>query len=77
MRAFPKLHQQEDKFLCEHCCLNKQKCNSHPALETSNTQHILKHLHLDVIGPDDVQSLGGNKHVLVSVDNGCLPKRIF
>jgi len=42
---------------------------SHPRLEHQVTSKILELLHMDLMGPMQVESIGGKRYVLVVVDD--------
>ncbi|XP_051117853.1 uncharacterized protein LOC127242378 [Andrographis paniculata] len=52
---------------CGHCARGKQKRVAHLALEQQTSNNCLELLHLDLMGPVDVYSLGGNKYILKKV----------
>ncbi|KAK2428549.1 putative mitochondrial protein [Trifolium repens] len=68
IRGIPKLKIVEGK-VCGECQIGKQVRMSHPMLEHQTTSKILELLHMDLMGPMQVESLGGKRYVLVVVDD--------
>ncbi|TYK30870.1 gag-pol polyprotein [Cucumis melo var. makuwa] len=58
-----------DKFFCGDCQVGKQTKTSHRSLKECYTIRVLELLHLDLMGPMQIESLGGKKYVLVVVDD--------
>lgn len=56
------------KQLCEQCCIAKQRRKSFKHNFPMKLQQKLKIIHLDVCGPFEVKSLGGNCYFLIFVD---------
>ena len=56
-------------MVCRPCQLGKQTKAKHPGTQTSATFRPLELLHLDLMGPTRIKSLGGKKYILVMVDN--------
>ncbi|XP_050937810.1 uncharacterized protein LOC127148365 [Cucumis melo] len=57
------------KFFCGDCLIGKQTKVSHKSLKECSTNRILELLHLDLMRPIQIESLGGKKYVFVAVDN--------
>ncbi|KAA0041441.1 gag-pol polyprotein [Cucumis melo var. makuwa] len=57
------------KFFCGDCQVGKQTKTSHRSLKECYTIKVLELLHLDLMGPMQIESLGGKKYVLVVVDD--------
>jgi len=55
--------------ICGECQIGKQTRMSHPRLEHQVTSKILELLHMDLMGPMQVESIGGKRYVLVVVDD--------
>ena len=51
---------EEDK-LCSSCQANKQVVNTHPKKSTMSTSKAFELLHMDLFGPTQYTSIGGNK----------------
>ena len=49
--------------------MGKQVKSKHPSVTKVQTSRPLKLLHIDLMGPTRVQSLGGKKYILVVVDD--------
>ena len=50
------------------CPARKHIKHTHKSGEHGRTSHVLELLHMDLMGPMQVESLGGKKYVLVVVD---------
>ncbi|WJX12614.1 hypothetical protein P8452_03091 [Trifolium repens] len=68
IRGLPKLKIVEGK-VCGECQTGKQIRMSHPMLEHQTTSKVLELLHMDLMGPMQVESLGGKRYALVVVDD--------
>ncbi|KAK2385091.1 putative mitochondrial protein [Trifolium repens] len=68
IRGIPKLRIVEGK-VCGECQIGKQVRMSHPMLEHQTASKVLELLHMDLMGPMQVESLGGKRYVLVVVDD--------
>ena len=66
--GLPKLNFVKD-HICEACEIGKQIRASHKAKFMVSTTRPLELLHMDLIGPVPVQSLGGCSYTLVVVDD--------
>ena len=68
VRGFPLLKYDKD-HLYAACEIGKQSHKIHSS--TMNTQIVepLKLLHIDLCGPSSIESIGGNKYILVIVDD--------
>ena len=51
------------------CQIGKQVKSKHPSIASVQTSRPLELLHIDLMGPTRVQSLGGKKYILVAVDD--------
>ncbi|KAK2428718.1 putative mitochondrial protein [Trifolium repens] len=68
IRGLPKLKIVEGK-VCGECQIGKKIRMSHPMLEHQTTSKVLELLHMDLMGPMQVESLGGKRYALVVVDD--------
>ncbi|CAJ2661762.1 unnamed protein product [Trifolium pratense] len=68
IRGLPSLQIQEGN-ICGECQIGKQTKVSHQKLQHLSTSRVLELLHMDLMGPIQVESLGGKKYVLVVVDD--------
>ena len=66
--GIPKLSRVSN-VVCGPCQLRKQAKAKHPATQTFATSRPLELLHLDLMGPTRIESLGGKKYILVVVDD--------
>ena len=58
-----------DKCICGPCQIGKQIKSKHPSVARVQTSRPLELLHIDLMGPARVQSLGGKKYILMVVDD--------
>ena len=68
IRGLPKLKIVEGK-VCGECQIGKQIRMSHQMLEHQTTSKVLELLHMDLMRPMQVESLGGKRYALVVVDD--------
>ncbi|XP_075499903.1 uncharacterized protein LOC142538472 [Primulina tabacum] len=70
-RLSDNCYQIGEELSCKHvdCQKGKQTRVSHPVFPTSETTRCLELLHMDLIGPMEVESLGGKKYSFVCVDD--------
>ena len=66
--GLPKF-EKIDKCICGPCQIVKQVKSKHPSIASVQTLRPLELLHIDLMGPVRVQSLGGKKYILVVVDD--------
>ena len=66
--GLPKFEKIE-KCICGPCQMGKQVKSKHPSITKVQTSRPLELLHIDLMGPARVQSLGGKKYILVVVDD--------
>ena len=66
--GIPKL-SKVNNVVCGPCQLGKQTKAKHPGTQTSATSRSLELLHLDLMGPTRIESLGGKRYIMVMVDN--------
>ncbi|GKC07014.1 retrovirus-related pol polyprotein from transposon TNT 1-94 [Tanacetum coccineum] len=68
VRGLPRLKFEKD-HLCSACQLGKsQKYSNKPKSKSTNLE-VLNTLHMDLCGPMRVQTINGNKYILVIVDD--------
>nr|GEW50710.1 copia protein [Tanacetum cinerariifolium] len=67
VRNLPKL--KFDQQYCDACKIGKQAHDSHKAKNIVITTRCLELIHIDLFGPFDVRSYGGNLYTLVIVDD--------
>ena len=68
VRGIPTLSKKEPD-VCEPCQLGKQLKESHSLLQQTTTTRVLELLHIDLMGPMQVESIGGKLYVFVCVDD--------
>jgi transposase InsO family protein len=68
IRGLPKLKIIEGNK-CGECQIGKQVRMSNPMLEHQTTSKVLELLHMDLMGPMQVESLGGKRYAFVMVDD--------
>nr|GEX34102.1 retrovirus-related Pol polyprotein from transposon TNT 1-94 [Tanacetum cinerariifolium] len=68
VRGLPKLKFKKD-HLCSACAMGKSKKKSHKPKSKDTNQEKLYLLHMDLCGPMRVESINGNKYILVIVDD--------
>ncbi|KAK2423987.1 putative mitochondrial protein [Trifolium repens] len=68
IRDLPKLNIEEGR-ICGECQISKQTRMSHQKLEHQVTTRPLELLHIDLMGPMQVESMGGRRYALVVVDD--------
>ncbi|XP_075499879.1 uncharacterized protein LOC142538449 [Primulina tabacum] len=68
VRGMPNL-SSGISYVCGDCQKGKQTRVSHPVLPTSGTTCCLELLHIDLMGPMEVESIGGKKYSFVCVDD--------
>jgi len=68
IRGLPDLKIIEGS-ICGECQIDKQTRMSHPRLEHQVTSKVLELLHMDLMGPMQVESIDGKRYVLVVVDD--------
>ena len=66
--GLPKF-EKIDTCICGPCHIGKQIKSIHPSAASVQTSRPLELLHIDLMGPVRVQSLGGKKYILVVVDD--------
>ena len=59
---------EKDK-LCSSCQADKQVGNTHPKKSIMSTSKAFELLHMDLFGPTQYTSIGGNKYSFVIVDD--------
>ncbi|KAK2363076.1 hypothetical protein QL285_088090 [Trifolium repens] len=68
IRGLPKLKIVEGS-ICGECQVGKQVHMSHPMLQHQVTSRVLELLHMDLMGPMQVESIGGKRYAFVVVDD--------
>ena len=68
VRGIPRLHIDEGR-VCGECQVGKQTRMSHPKSRHLTTSKVLELLHMDLMGPMQVESLGGKRYAYVVVDD--------
>ncbi|GJR21701.1 retrovirus-related pol polyprotein from transposon TNT 1-94 [Tanacetum coccineum] len=58
-----------DQHFCNACKIGKQAHASYKAKNIVSTTRCLEILHMDLFGPSSVRSYGGNRYILVIVDD--------
>ena len=66
--GIPKLNRLSN-VVCRPCQLGKQTKAKHSGTQTSTTSRPLELLHLDLMGPNRTETLGGNRYIMVVVDD--------
>ncbi|MCH80969.1 gag-pol polyprotein [Trifolium medium] len=61
IRGLPQLTIEEET-VCGECQIGKQVRTSHPKVHHLSTTRVLELLHMDLMGPMQVESIGGIKH---------------
>ena len=67
VRGLPLL-KFEKEHLCASCDLRKQSQKSHSTIINTKVIEPLELLHIDLCGPSAIESIGGNKYILVIID---------
>lgn len=68
VRGIPKLKIDEGR-ICGECQIRKPTKMSHKKLQHLTTSKVSELLHMDLMGPMQVESLGGNMYAYVVVDD--------
>ena len=68
VRGIPTLSKKEPG-VCGPCQLSKQLKESHSSLQQTTTSRVLELLHMDLMGPMQVESISGKRYVFVCVDD--------
>ena len=68
VRGLPKLNSKS-KLICGDCAKGKQTKTTHKAVEQLSSSKCLELLHMDLIVPTEVESIGGKRYILVIVDD--------
>ena len=66
--GLPKFGKVE-KNVCGPCQLGKQTKSSHPKVNIVTTSRPLELLHVDLMGPTRIESMGGKRYIMVVVDD--------
>jgi hypothetical protein len=59
----------ESDLVCAPCCHGKMIATFHSPVNTVMTEHPGQLLHMDIVGPSRVRSMGGKWYVLIIVDD--------
>ena len=65
LQKFGKVEKND----CGPCQLGKQTKSSHPKVNIVTTSRPLKLLHVDLMGPTRIESMGGKRYIMVVVDD--------
>lgn len=68
IRGLPVL-KFDKEHLCAACEMGNQSRQSHPSIINTKVIEPLELLHIDLSGPSSIESIGGNKYILVIVDD--------
>lgn len=68
VRGLPKL-QKTPNNVCGPCQLVKKIKTSHKKFDSLTTKRSFELLHMDLMGPTKVESIGGKKHIVLIVDD--------
>ncbi|KAL1193575.1 Retrovirus-related Pol polyprotein from transposon RE1 [Cardamine amara subsp. amara] len=68
VRGLPKL-KQEQNLVCGPCTKGKQVKVQHQAVPDVKSTRALELVHMDLMGPIQVESLSGKRYILVLVDD--------
>ena len=68
VEGLPKFGKVE-KTICGACQMGKQTKASHPKVNVIATSCCLEILHVDLMGPIRIGSLGGKRYIMVIVDD--------
>ena len=58
-----------EKTICGACQIGKQTKSNHYKVNVISTSHYLELLHVDLMGPTRTESLGGERYIMVIVDD--------
>jgi hypothetical protein len=59
----------ESDLVCAPCHHSKMIAATHSPVNTVMTEHAGQLLHMDIVGPSRVRSMGGKWYVLVIIDD--------
>ena len=68
VRGIPSLSKKEPS-VCGPCQFGKQLKESHSSLQQATTMRVLVLLHMDIMGPMQVESIGGKRYMFVCFDD--------
>ena len=66
--GLPKFGKFE-KNVCGPCQMGKQTKSAHPKVNVVTTSCPLELLHVDLMGPTRIESMGGKRYIMVVVDD--------
>ena len=58
-----------EKTICGACQMGNQTKASHHKVNVNATSRCLELLHVDLMGPTRIESLGGKRYIMVIVDD--------
>jgi hypothetical protein len=67
----------ESDWVYAPCCHGKMIAASHSSVNTVITEHPRQLLHMDIIGPSRIRSMGGKWYILVIIDDYSCYSRVF
>ena len=53
-----------EKNVCDPCQLGKQTKSTYPKVNVVATSHTLELLHVDLMGPTRIESMGGKRYIM-------------
>lgn len=68
VRGMPKLNS-DSSFVCGPCNRGKQVKVNHKVVQNIGTTHAVELIHMDLMGPINVQSRAGKTYIFVMVDD--------
>ena len=68
IRGLPKMKIEEGR-ICGECQIGKQTKLPHKKVQHLTTTKVLELLHMDLMGPMQVESMGGKRYAFVFVDD--------
>src|ERR1044072_8865593 len=68
VRGLPKINIEQGK-ICGECQIGKKTKMPHKKLQHLTTTKFLELIHMDLMGPMQVESLGGKKYAFFCVDD--------
>ena len=68
VRGLPKLDKQSPR-VCGPCQHGKQLKTTHKVVQSITTSKVLELLHMDLMGPVQVESIAGIRYIFICVDD--------
>lgn len=62
VRGMPAL-RGKSTTMCEGCQIGKQTRGTHSSINSLTTSHPLELIHMDLVGPSQIESIGGKKYI--------------